>query len=345
MAPALPRTLVISDLHVGGRFHRSVLERPLPRARLLEVVGGFERLVLLGDTVELAEGRPRRALAAAGELLGEIGRALGRRGEVVLVPGNHDRALIRPWLRAMGRGLRVAGEVPAQASPALDALCRRAAPARVRVCYPGVWLSERVWATHGHYLDAHLIPVSTYGLARGLLGRAPSDRARPSDYERVRRPSLRLGAGLLPQVLGAPLSALADLARATTMPLVRDAVLRPQIAPLTSALLSLQMRRASMPALARVVHRLGVEAEWVIFGHVHRLGPLPADDRELWRGPNGSPRMANTGAWVWEPRLVTHATPPHPYWPGGAVVLEPGGEPHAVGLLDDLDAAALRVGR
>ena len=36
------------------------------------------------------------------------------------------------------------------------------------------------------------------------------------------------------------------------------------------------------------------------------------------------------------------ARPPHPYWPGGAVVLEDGGEPEAVGLLDHLGAGELR---
>src|SRR5437764_1277290 len=82
------------------------------------------------------------------------------------------------------------------------------------------------------------------------------------------------------------------------------------------------MRRASIPALARVVHRLGVDADWVIFGHVHRCGPVAGDDPQRWRSPGGRPRIANTGAWVYEPLLVHRATPPHPYWPGGAIMLE-----------------------
>ena len=41
------------------------------------------------------------------------------------------------------------------------------------VRYPGVWLSEGVWATHGHYLDRHLLPEAAFGIARGLLGRLP----------------------------------------------------------------------------------------------------------------------------------------------------------------------------
>ena len=101
------------------------------------------------------------------------------------------------------------------------------------------------------------------------------------------------------------------------------------------------MRRASIPALARVVHRLGVDADWVIFGHVHRLGPLEGDSARRWTGPAERPRILNTGSWVYEPLLVHRATPPHPYWPGGAVLLEPGAEPRALGLLEGVEAALL----
>ena len=52
--------------------------------------------------------------------------------------------------------------------------------------------------------------------------------------------------------------------------------------------------------------------------------------------------MLNTGSWVYEPLLLGRATPPHPYWPGGAVILEPGQEPRAVGLLDELSLNQLR---
>jgi hypothetical protein len=53
--------------------------------------------------------------------------------------------------------------------------------------------------------------------------------------------------------------------------------------------------------------------------------------------------MANTGSWVYEAILVHHARPPHPYWPGGAVVIADDGGPRAVGLLDHLDAATLQA--
>jgi hypothetical protein len=171
----------------------------------------------------------------------------------------------------------------------------------------------------------------------------PRDGATPADYETG--PSLTRLEALLTRWLPRPLAVgfddLAELLRAATMPGIPRRVLGRRMAPLTALLLGLQMRRASMPALARVVHRLGVDADWVIFGHVHRSGPLARDDPGRWSGPEGRLRIANTGSWVYEPLLLHGAGPPHPYWPGGAVRLEDGGEPRAVGLLDHLDAAAL----
>jgi hypothetical protein len=339
------RTLVISDLHLGARLERDVLRRPEPRAALLDALADVDRLVLLGDVVELLEGRATRAMAVAEPVLRALGRHIGARGEIVLVPGNHDGPLVRRMLRATGGPRAVDALMRRDASPALDRVVDWLGPARVSVRYPGVWLDDRVWATHGHYLDRHLLPESAYGIARGLLGRLPRDGATPAEYERGGGPSLtRIEARLarsLPRPLAAALDDLAEVARASTMPGLRRRVLRARFAPLTALVLGLQMRRASLPALARVVHRLGIDADHVIFGHVHRCGPLPGDDARRWRGPGGRPAIANTGGWTYEPVLVHRARPPHPYWPGGAVVLEDGEAPRAVGLLDHLDAAAL----
>jgi hypothetical protein len=345
-------TLVISDLHLGARLGRDVLRRPVALDALLGALDGVERLVLLGDVVELAEGRPAEAMDAAEPVLRAVGARLGSDGEVVLVPGNHDRALVRPWLRAHDGSLPIDAAIPADATPALDRVTSWLGPARVRVHYPGVWLSERVWATHGHYLDRHLLPEAAYGIARGALGRLPRDGATPEDYERAGGPSFTRLEAFLTRWLPRPLAALSDdvaeVLRAMTMPGIPRLLLGRRFSPLNVMLLGLQMRRASIPALARVVHRLGANADWVLFGHVHRGGPLAGDDRARWCGPGGSPAIVNTGSWVYEPLLVHGASPPHPYWPGGAVVLEDGAEPRAIGLLDGVEAAALsppRAGR
>jgi UDP-2,3-diacylglucosamine pyrophosphatase LpxH len=340
------RTLVVSDLHLGARLGRDVLRRPAALDALLGAIDGADRLVLLGDVVELLEGRPARAMEVAEPVLRAIGARLGPGREAIVVPGNHDAALVRPWLRAHGGRVAVDAPVPTDATEALARLSRLLAPARVRAHYPGVWLADGVWATHGHYLDRHLLPESGFGIARGLLGRLPRDGATPLDYEEAGGPSLTRVEAYLTRALPRPLAAasedLAELLRAATMPRIPRRIHR--LAPLTSLLLGLQMRRASIPALARVVHRLGVGADWVVFGHVHRRGPLPGDDARRWRGPGGRPAIANTGCWTYETLLLHGARPPHPYWPGGAIVLDDGAPPRAVGLLDHLDGAALHGG-
>jgi UDP-2,3-diacylglucosamine pyrophosphatase LpxH len=339
------RTLVVSDLHLGTRLQRDVLRHREPLGALLDALEGIDRLVLLGDVVELLEGRPEQAMAVAEPVLRAVGARLGSGREVILVPGNHDAALVRPWSHAQGASLAIDAPVPLDATDLLARLTSCLAPASVRVHYPGVWLSERVWATHGHYLDRHLLPEAAYGIARGLLGRLPRDGATPADYEQAGGPSMTRLEALLTQRLPRPLAALLDdlveLLRAATMPGIPRRLLGRRIAPVTAMLLGAQTRRASLPALARVVHRLGVDAEWVIFGHVHRCGPLASDDPRRWRSPGGRPQIANTGSWVHEPLLVHGASPPHPYWPGGAILLEDAGDPQPMGLLDRLDSAAL----
>jgi hypothetical protein len=193
--------------------------------------------------------------------------------------------------------------------------------------------------THGHYLDRHLIPESAFGLPRGRLRRAGggTDKASPCDYERARRrrPGSRSPQQLLSRFAARPLATTLELSAellrwssARRLPVVLQ---RMRLAPLTAAAIDTQMRHASLPAMDHVVTRLGVDADFVVFGHVHRVGPL---NGEPW--PNGGTRLLNCGSWLYEPLLVDRAARPHPYWPGGAVLLESGKPPRAVGLLDDL---------
>jgi len=141
------RTLVISDLHLGTRLGRDVLRHPEALGVLLDALDGVDRLVLRGDGVELAEGRPRQALALAEPVLRAIGARMGGERQIVLVPGNHDRALARSWARAQGAALAVDAVVPGDASALLARVVGWLEPASVEVRTPGVWLSSRVWAT------------------------------------------------------------------------------------------------------------------------------------------------------------------------------------------------------
>src|SRR4051794_41814659 len=99
------RTLVVSDLHLGARTGVALLRRPPVRARLLERLDGVDRLVLLGDTIELRHGPPREALAAAEPALTAIGQAM-RGGGGPPGAGNPDHRLLPPWLGGRGDGGR-----------------------------------------------------------------------------------------------------------------------------------------------------------------------------------------------------------------------------------------------
>jgi Calcineurin-like phosphoesterase len=340
------RTLVISDLHLGMRLERDVLRRPRPLAVLLEALADVDRLVLLGDVVELSEGHEEDALVVAKPVLRALGQRMGPDREVILVPGNHDRRFVAPWIQDLGARLSVDSSAPLDATPELAAVSAWLGPARVSARYPGVWLSRRVWATHGHYLNRDLLPAWSRGLARGRLGPLPREAARPVDYEpaggRSRRSVHEAIAGTLPDPLAGAADRLGVLARAATMAKASRRLVRPELARVNSAMLSLQTKVASIPALIHVTQCLGVDADYVVFGHVHRLGPLPGDDEAGWEGVDGRPRIVNTGSWIYEPLLVQDVTPPDPYWPGGAAILDDDGDPQPVGLLDGVPASALQ---
>jgi predicted phosphodiesterase len=191
------RTLVLSDLHLGSVSRSDLLRREELRAPLLELASQVDRVVLLGDVLELRHGPPREALAVARPFFEELGQALAGR-ELVLVAGNHDHALVEPWLAMRAElpesrplGLEQLIE-PAEASPAIKRLADWAAPARVRFAYPGLWLRPDVYAMHGHYLDCHLtvptIERLSVGVMSRLMGRPAATFERAGDYEAVTAP-------------------------------------------------------------------------------------------------------------------------------------------------------------
>ena len=312
-------------MHLGQGGGISVLELARPLERLLEAVRHYDRLVLLGDVIELAEAHDSHSVPIAEPVLRAISTALRPGAEVVLVPGNHDHALIQTWSRAEGESLAREAIVPHDASPLLARVVACLGADRVQVCYPGIWLRDDIWATHGHYLNHYLRPVSSIGLLHPRHRQTPADPRLPADYEYIAnspaKPHMR--DGLPPQRW-------------------HDRAVPPLLAPLMTRLLARQVRNHSLPALAHAVHALGVQAPWVVFGHVHRLGPMPGDAAAPWLGLTEGQRLLNTGSWRFEPVIGHRIHPPHPYWPGGAVAIDDDESPRAVGLLDGLTEADFR---
>jgi UDP-2,3-diacylglucosamine pyrophosphatase LpxH len=309
------RTLLISDLHLGQRGGVSVLERPRPLATLLEAIDSHDRLVLLGDTVEMQEVHWSVSFPIAEPILRAIAERLGPDKQLVLMPGNHDHGLVRDWTRTQGPDLARENLVPANASPTLERVVSWLEPTQVEVHYPGLWLADGVWATHGHYLNNYLHPVSSWGLHARTRLRPATPAAFESIAKHPAAPHMR--DGLPPERW-------------------LDRHIPSRLAPVTSRILGNQMQRHALPALALATQALGVEADWVIFGHVHRRGPREGDDPQRWSVSGGSPRIVNTGSWRYEPVVVHGAGPDGGYWPGGAVVIDEKGVPQSVGLLDGL---------
>src|SRR5205807_165289 len=185
------RTLIVSDLHLGGLSGADMLRDPELRAPLLRAAESADRVVLLGDVLEFRHGPPREALAAAQPFFADLGRALAGR-ELIVVAGNHDHALVAPWLSRRGalqapRPLALEQLIaPADASPLLEQIAAWAGEARVLAAYPGLWVRPDVYAMHGHYLDCHLTVPTLERLSVGVMSRLmgrPADRFRPvADY-------------------------------------------------------------------------------------------------------------------------------------------------------------------
>jgi len=341
------------------------LRRASALASLLSALRGVDRLVLLGDLLELRQGPLREALAAAVPVLREIGSALGERAEVVIVPGNHDHHLAAAWLKQRAREAEPAPlglESPLRWRPgeSLGAVASALAPARVRGAYPGVWLRDDLYATHGHYCDWHTtVPMlERLGAATmaALVPEPPGGPSRAEDYERALAPMYALihaiaqspaaNLALIKRAHGSSAPAwLALSAGARRPPSPRrhlttaafkalvGALDRTRLGPLDSELSGGQLRRAGLRALSEVIVRLEVPAAYVMFGHTHRAGPLGDEDQAEWVASTGA-AIANTGCWVHDPDILRDAPTRSPYRPGFCAVVSEEGPPELGNLLD-----------
>jgi predicted phosphodiesterase len=357
------RTLVISDLHLGSRSGTDVLRREGVLEALLEALEQVDRLVLLGDTLELRHGGAPAVLESARAVLERLGAWLGGR-PVVLVPGNHDHALASAWLENRSGPLGLEQRfTPQEASAGAAAAAAMLAPAHVELAYPGLWLADGVYAWHGHYLDVHMTVPTIERLAVAVSGRIGLDGGRRwddahslEDYEsliapvyawahaaaRSGRASDAVQGGRTVKGWEALRPGRGRALRARALPVVFPWLVRGAnaagLGPLRSELSIEELRRAGLRAAAATVERLGIDARHVVFGHTHRAGMLDGDEGAEWLTPNGV-HLHNTGSWVFS-RPFSRG-PQSPYWPGTAVIVEDGVAPRLVALLGDRSAAQL----
>jgi len=364
-------TLVISDLHLGIRSGADVLSGPQALDALLGRLEGVQRLVLLGDVLELRGGPARDALAVAEPVMRAIGDALGSGGEVLLSAGNHDHAIVAGWLDWRGRRetpepLELEQRVaPNRASWIAKRLAGWLSPATVEVVYPGVWLRDDVYATHGHYLDAHSEVPTLERIASGIMGRMVGelpDPATPDDYEARlapiyawihasaqraaprRRAAGGTDAGVrVWKALEGPRPSR-SLRRYALVAPFRVALLaanRSGLGPVRADLSAAALRAAGLKGLAEVARRLRLGPEHLVVGHTHRTGMLPGDHAAEWRTAGGT-QVHNAGSWIFETHFIgAGRAGSSPYWPGGAIALGDDGPPQLERLLGDLPQSAL----
>jgi hypothetical protein len=346
-----------------------VLREPAALEALLAALDDADRLVLLGDLLELRHGPEAAAVAVAAEPLRRIGAALGPDREVVYLPGNHDHHVLAGWFDRRARAAASGGPGARRAPPlALDAqaqpipeetlgqLAALLSPARFSTRYPGLWLREDVYATHGHYLDVHMTMPTLERLGAGIMGRITGRRSddlrTPDDYEAVLAPIyawIHAMAQRMPEdrsgnlhggsvrgwraLTGPGRRGVRRRAMMAAFPVLVAALNRAGIGPLRAELSGAALRQAGIRGMESVAAGLGLAAPYLIFGHTHRAGPVPGDQRHEW-GTAGGTALVNSGCWVQEPSFTGSDPSRSPYRVGFAVWLDEAGPPRLVNLLD-----------
>ena len=345
------RTAIVSDLHLGSGFGEDLLRDAGVRRVLLEALAGADRLVLLGDVVELREVPLATALESARPFFEELGEAMAGR-PVLLVPGNHDHRLAEPLLERLAFADEPLG-LEHQSEPAGEPAERIAGwlgGTELELAYPGVWLREDVYATHGHYMDCHMrlprLECIAAAATMRTLRRLPPQPA-PEDYERILRPVYGLTYGLAQGGVARRAArpserAYRSLASGNGVSPLRRAALRAAVpagiwginrllrADFDANLGGTSISRSCISAATTLAERLRLEAAHMLTGHTHRGGPYENDAE--WQLPDGG-RLHNTGSWVFASAFHHPGTPPGSFWPGTITWLEDDGPPRRERLL------------
>jgi Calcineurin-like phosphoesterase len=355
-------TAIVSDLHLGSGFGEDLLRDAEVRRVLLEELSSAERLVLLGDVLELRELPLATVLESARPFFEELGEAMAGR-PVVLVPGNHDHRLAEPLLERhalAGQPLDIEQRAAPAGEPA-ERIAGWLGAAELEIAYPGIWLRDDVYATHGHYMDCHMrlprLECIAAAASMRMLKPLP-ERTTPADYERVLRPVYDLTFGLAQGDVARRASRPSERAWRTisgrngTRNRARRTALRAAVpasvwginrllrADFDSDLSAGSISHSGIAAATEMAERLDVRAAHTITGHTHRGGPEGSDAE--WLLPGGG-HLHNTGSWIFASAFHHPGTPPSHYWPGTITWLEDGGPPSRKRLLLDRSVEELRA--
>ena len=354
------RTVVISDLHLGSGNDEDVCRSPAAMERLIAALDGSDRLVLLGDILELRDRPLPEALERSTPVLGELAEAM-RDGEVVFVPGNHDHHVLATWLE--DRRLAAEGDlglehISGPAGSLATAVANACAATSFCFAYPGAVAARRrlrdTWPLPGP--PSHGADVRAPRRRRGRASprdqpgagpdplEAPDDRmpASPEEYERALAPVYELSSPWhRPEPVVTPGAPRPGSGRALGGGESRAARLRGWL-----------LGSVALPGAVGVANRLG-------------LGPVRSDlsagrDRQGWGRcdgrrdpesprrrrlrdlrphppPRATPRrvglaggrhhILNTGSWVLPHGLLGHTSESSPYWPGTVAIVEAKGRP------------------
>ena len=240
------------------------------------------------------------------------------------------------------------------------------APARVEVAYPGLWLRDDVYATHGHYLDVHVTIPTIERLAAGVMARlvgAIPDPATPDDYEAVLAPIYALSQASAQRGGQGRAAVGSRSAVGTWRALAGDAPARGGCARRRSRCRSgsawwrptapgsgpcsrrSAWRTCGSPACMRSARRRGA------CGSRRRISSsatptAPAACRDDDRRVAHAGRHAAAQHRLLDLRDAVHGARPagsSPYWPGGAIAIDDDGPPRLERLLGDVPASALHA--